>query len=510
MKKIIVGMGTCGLSAGAQAVYDRLEELVAENPDNCELHITGCIGMCFREPLVEINDGNSRVIYGGVNAKTAEQIMTSHVLNGQRVEDDNLVYFQESDGATGGQEAPYLDLQERIVLRNCGNIDPESIEEYIAVGGYDGARKALLDMSPEEIIDEVKESGLRGRGGAGFPTGLKWGFCAGYDADQKYVVCNADEGDPGAFMDRSVLEGDPTPCWRAWPSSAPTPSAPPSAYIYCRAEYPLAIKRLEHRHRCRPRARASWARTSWAPDSISTSRSRKGAGAFVCGEETALFASIEGQRGMPRIRPPFPAEAGLWQKPTNNNNVETYANVPWIVQQRRRRLQGPTAPRRARAPRSSPWPARSSAAAWWRCPWASPSRAPLRHRRRHPGRRRVQGRADGRPLGRLHPRDQARHPGGLREHAQDRRHHGLRRHGGHGRDHLHGGRGPLLPRLHPEGELRQVHLLPYRHPAHARDPGAHHRAAKGKDEDIDKLKSWRCKIKEASLCGLGRPRPTRC
>jgi NADH-quinone oxidoreductase subunit F len=331
MKKIIVGMGTCGLSAGAQAVYDRLEELVAENPDNCELHITGCIGMCFREPLVEINDGNSRVIYGGVNAKTAEQIMTSHVLNGQRVEDDNLVYFQESDGATGGQEAPYLDLQERIVLRNCGNIDPESIEEYIAVGGYDGARKALLDMSPEEIIDEVKESGLRGRGGAGFPTGLKWGFCAGYDADQKYVVCNADEGDPGAFMDRSVLEGDPHSVLEGMIVCAKAIGAT-FGYIYCRAEYPLAIKRLELALDA-ARAKGFLGKNIMDSGFDFDMKVKQGAGAFVCGEETALFASIEGQRGMPRIRPPFPAEAGLWQKPTNNNNVETYANVPWIISQ---------------------------------------------------------------------------------------------------------------------------------------------------------------------------------
>ncbi len=331
MKKIIVGMGTCGLSAGAQAVYDRLEQLAAEHPDRCELHITGCIGMCFREPLVEINDGKSRVIYGGVNPKSAEQIMTSHVLNDQRVEDGNLVYVIEEDGATGGEEATYLDLQERIVLRNCGNIDPESIDEYLAAGGYEGARKALLDMTPEQIIDEVKASGLRGRGGAGFPTGLKWSFAAGYDGEQKYVVCNADEGDPGAFMDRSVLEGDPHAvlegmiiCARAIGGTF--------GYIYCRAEYPLAIKRLEI-------ALAAAREKGYLGKNIMGSgfdfdmKVKQGAGAFVCGEETALFASIEGQRGMPRIRPPFPAEAGLWQKPTNNNNVETYANIPWIISQ---------------------------------------------------------------------------------------------------------------------------------------------------------------------------------
>nr|MEE4268742.1 NADH-quinone oxidoreductase subunit NuoF [Candidatus Krumholzibacteria bacterium] len=321
MKKLIVGMGTCGLSAGAQAVYDRLGELVAEYPDQCELGITGCIGMCFREPLVEVNDGKSRVIYGGVDTKAAEQIVLKHVLNDERIVDENLVYAIEEDASTLGDEAQYIDLQERIVLRNCGNIDPESIDEYIATGGYEGARKALLDLTPDQVIQEVKDSGLRGRGGAGFPTGLKWSFCAGYDGDQKYVVCNADEGDPGAFMDRALLEGMIV-CAKAIGATF--------GYIYCRAEYPLAIKRLEL-------ALAAAREKGFLGKDIMGSgfdfdmKIKQGAGAFVCGEETALFASIEGQRGMPRIRPPFPAEAGLWQKPTNNNNVETYANIPWIM-----------------------------------------------------------------------------------------------------------------------------------------------------------------------------------
>jgi len=329
MKRIIVGMGTCGLSAGAQAVYNRLEELVADNPDACVLSKTGCIGMCYREPLVEIDDGDNRVIYGGVTAKTAEDIVERHVLKDERIADESLVYAIAGDGQTAGSEAPFLDLQERIVLRNCGSIDPESIEDYVAAGGYAGLKKALLDLSPDAIIQEIKDSGLRGRGGAGFPTGLKWSFCAGYEADQKYVVCNADEGDPGAFMDRSVLEGDPHSvlegmiiCGKAINASF--------GYIYCRAEYPLAIHRLEI-------ALAAAREAGYLGKNILGSgfdfdmKIKQGAGAFVCGEETALFASIEGQRGMPRIRPPFPAEKGLWQKPTNNNNVETYANVPWIL-----------------------------------------------------------------------------------------------------------------------------------------------------------------------------------
>ncbi len=335
MKKIIVGMGTCGLSAGAQVVFDRLTELVAEvntdNPGSCELGITGCIGMCFREPLVEVDDGQGRVIYGGVDAKNVEEIVRRHIVDGQRIEDDNLVYRMETDGSTGGSEAVYLDLQQRIVLRNCGNIDPENIDHYIAAGGYEGVHRALHDMTAEEVIDEVKNSGLRGRGGAGFPTGLKWSFCAGYQGDQKYVVCNADEGDPGAFMDRSVLEGDPHSVLEGMIICAKAIGGT-FGYIYCRAEYPLAIKRLEIALSA-ARERGFLGKNIMGSGFDFDMKIKQGAGAFVCGEETALFASIEGQRGMPRIRPPFPAEAGLWQKPTNNNNVETFANIPWILSQ---------------------------------------------------------------------------------------------------------------------------------------------------------------------------------
>ncbi|MCK4671622.1 MAG: NADH-quinone oxidoreductase subunit NuoF [Candidatus Aegiribacteria sp.] len=330
MKTIVVGMGTCGLSAGARIVFEKLEELTDANPDISRLTISGCIGMCYREPLVEIRDGESRVFYGGVTTESAEMIFASHVLNNERIEDDNLVYIIERDGSTSGSEAEFLDLQERIVLRNCGTINPESISDYVETGGYESLEKILFKMSPEEIIQEVKNSGLRGRGGAGFPTGLKWSFAASNEADRKYVVCNADEGDPGAFMDRSVLEGDPHSvlegmiiCARAIRANY--------GYIYCRAEYPLAIHRLEI-------ALSEAREKGYLGEDILGSgfnfdiKIKQGAGAFVCGEETALFASIEGERGMPRIRPPFPAEKGLWQKPTNNNNVETYANIPWIIE----------------------------------------------------------------------------------------------------------------------------------------------------------------------------------
>jgi NADH-quinone oxidoreductase subunit F len=328
MKKIIIGMGTCGMSAGAQQVYDRMQEILSKNPGTFALSRTGCIGMCYREPLLEVREGDTRTIYGQVTPETAAGIFDSHVVKG-KVFDGNVVYSLDGKGGDGGTEADFLRQQKRIVLRNCGTIDPESIEEYEAAGGYKALEKALCGMKPEEIVEEIKASGLRGRGGAGFPTGLKWSFAASYKADKKYVVCNADEGDPGAFMDRSVLESDPHAvlegmiiCGKAIGSDF--------GYIYCRAEYPMAIRRLNIA------IEAARGKGYLGKDILGTGfdfdiKIKQGAGAFVCGEETALFASIEGQRGMPRIRPPFPAEKGLWQKPTNNNNVETYANVPWII-----------------------------------------------------------------------------------------------------------------------------------------------------------------------------------
>ncbi|MDD3643048.1 MAG: NADH-quinone oxidoreductase subunit NuoF [Candidatus Krumholzibacteria bacterium] len=326
--QVIVGMGTCGLSAGARQVHDALSALLAEHPGSFELSGTGCIGMCYREPLVEVREKGRRTIYGGVTPELAAEIFERHVRGGDVLEEN--VALNIADGEIeGGQEQGFQILQRKIVLRNCGTIDPESIGEYEGSGGYKALRKALLEMQPGEIIEEVKKSGLRGRGGAGFPTGLKWSFAARYEADRKYIVCNADEGDPGAFMDRSVLEGDPHSviegmiiCARAIGASY--------GYIYCRAEYPLAIRRLTI-------ALEAARKNGYLGSDILGSgfdfdvKIKQGAGAFVCGEETALFASIEGKRGMPRIRPPFPAEKGLWGKPTNNNNVETYANIPWII-----------------------------------------------------------------------------------------------------------------------------------------------------------------------------------
>jgi NADH-quinone oxidoreductase subunit F len=275
-----------------------------------------------------VREPGRRTIYGEVTPDRASDIWSRHVLGGEVIADWVVKSFEEG-GADGGSEGPFLARQRRIVLRNCGTIDPESIDEYEAAGGYSALRKALTEMTPQGIVDVIKSSGLRGRGGAGFPTGMKWSFAAANPGPVKYIVCNADEGDPGAFMDRSVLESDPHSVIEGMIIAARAIGGT-SGYIYCRAEYPLAIKRLTIA------LQAARARGYLGDDILGSGMSfdmkiKQGAGAFVCGEETALFASIEGERGMPSIRPPFPAEKGLWQKPTNNNNVETYANVPWII-----------------------------------------------------------------------------------------------------------------------------------------------------------------------------------
>ena len=328
MKRILVGMGTCGLSAGARSVHQKLAELLAAHPGLAELAITGCIGMCYREPLVEVRENGRRVIYGDVTPERAAEIVRRHLMAGEIIT-EQVIYQLTDETADSGSELDFMQPQERIVLRNCGTIDPESLEEYEARGGYQALTRALREMQPTEIISEIKESGLRGRGGGGFPTGIKWSLAAAQSGDVKYVVCNADEGDPGAFMDRSVLEGDPHAILEGMIICAQAIGGV-FGYIYCRAEYPLAIQRLEIALTA-AREKGYLGRGILGSDLNFEIKIKQGAGAFVCGEETALFASIEGERGMPRIRPPFPAEKGLWQKPTNNNNVETYANVPWII-----------------------------------------------------------------------------------------------------------------------------------------------------------------------------------
>jgi NADH-quinone oxidoreductase subunit F len=311
-------MGSCGLAAGGQKVYQRFEELLGSGDHGASLKKTGCIGMCHAEVLVEVREeGTESVFYGNVTPEKADAIFESHVKNGKIAAE-----FVFDAAASGAQ-------QKRIVLRNSGVIDPDNLDEYLARQGYKALEKALTSMTREEVVATVADAGLRGRGGAGFPTGTKWKFAAGYRDEHKYIICNADEGDPGAFMDRSVLESDPHSVLEGMAIAAYAIGAD-AGYIYVRAEYPEAIKHLKH-------AIAEATARGFLGDDIFGKgfkfniRLKEGAGAFVCGEETALIASIEGKRGMPRVRPPFPVESGLWGHPTCINNVETLANVAWII-----------------------------------------------------------------------------------------------------------------------------------------------------------------------------------
>ncbi|MHB0877021.1 MAG: NADH-quinone oxidoreductase subunit NuoF [Anaerolineae bacterium] len=323
--QILVGLGACGVAAGARRTMEELRRGIAERGLDVDLSISGCMGMCYREPLVEVRrPGTTSVVYMEVTADRVPRLLDEAVVAGTVIEE----WVGRSE-ALACPEDSFFAKQHRIVLRNCGIINPESIDDYLARGGYEALRKALTTMTPAQVIDEVKASGLRGRGGAGFPTGVKWGLAAGVPGDTKYIICNADEGDPGAFMDRSVLESDPHSVLEGMIIGGYAIGAH-QAYIYCRAEYPVAIHRLGI-------AIAQAVERGYLGDDVFGTgfafhiQVKEGAGAFVCGEETALMASIEGRRGMPRLRPPFPAVQGLWKKPTNINNVETFANVSWII-----------------------------------------------------------------------------------------------------------------------------------------------------------------------------------
>jgi len=318
MQAVRVGLGSCGIAAGGLAVQRRFQELLGPGDAGVTLQETGCIGLCHREVLVEIvEDGRRRTLYGEMAPDRVDRIVTDH-LRGGRVVGEWVV---DREGLLAGQR--------RIVLRNCGEIAPSSIEEYRARGGYRALSQAVTAMTPAEVIEVVADSGLRGRGGAGFPTGTKWRLAQAAKADRKFIICNADEGDPGAFMDRSVLESDPHSVLEGMAIAGYAIGAG-EGIVYVRAEYPLAIRRL------REAVASAREMGLLGPDLLDSGfsfsiRLKEGAGAFVCGEETALIASIEGRRGMPRVRPPFPTEAGLWGFPTCINNVETFANVPWIL-----------------------------------------------------------------------------------------------------------------------------------------------------------------------------------
>jgi len=319
--KIKVGLGSCGIAAGGRKVLSTLQKEAKKHGLTVEIEETGCIGMCFFEPIVDIETDDGTYSYGFVNEEIAKDIIEKHVIDGEVLE-DNIIYTSE-------KPAEYIAKQHKIALENCGIINPEKIEEYEEKGGYKGIEIALKEMTKERVIKEIKESGLRGRGGAGFPTWFKWDAALKSQGNQKYMVCNADEGDPGAFMDRSILEGDPHRLIEGMLIGGYAIGAS-EGIIYCRAEYPLAIERLEIAMD-QARDKNYLGENILGTDFTFNLRIKKGAGAFVCGEETALIESLEGKRGMPRLKPPFPAQSGYWREPTNINNVETLANVPWII-----------------------------------------------------------------------------------------------------------------------------------------------------------------------------------
>ena len=311
--KITVGKGSCGIAAGAAEVFDVLEKGLRDFA--CELAVVGCIGMCYLEPIVNVDDK----IFVKVDAKGAEEIL-------------KLVRGEENSAeqyAIPREDLDNLRAQVRVALQNCGVINPEDIGEYLAREGYAAAKKCITELTPEEVIAEVKASGIGGRGGAGFPAWFKWNAARSSPGEKKYVICNADEGDPGAFMDRAVIEGDPHAVIEGMMIGAYAIGAH-EGIVYVRAEYPLAILRLEYALR-QAREKGLLGKNIFDSDFNFDIRIKAGAGAFVCGEETALIASLEGERGMPRLKPPFPAQKGYWGKPSNINNVETYANIPWIM-----------------------------------------------------------------------------------------------------------------------------------------------------------------------------------
>lgn len=316
--RIVVGEGSCGIAAGAERVR---QALLRQELAGASVGITGCIGMCFLEPIVDLvdDDGTLRRLVR-VTPEDAPKI-AEYV----RTKDESVLASLEITD----EDAQFLRKQTRIALRRCGRIDPESLDEYLASEGYTALRKAVGELTPEQVIEIVKVSGLAGRGGAGFPTWFKWNAARQSPGEEKYLICNADEGDPGAFMDRAVIESDPHSLIEGMLIAAYAIGAK-HAVVYVRAEYPLAIKRLE-------KAIAQATEAGYLGENIFASgfscdmTIKAGAGAFVCGEETALIESLEGHRGMPRLKPPFPAQSGYWHKPSNINNVETFANVAWIL-----------------------------------------------------------------------------------------------------------------------------------------------------------------------------------
>ncbi len=328
---ILCCAGTGCTASHSKQIFDNFKECIQKYDLKDEIKViqTGCFGLCQKGPIVAIYP--DKIYYSHVLPDDVEKIVTEHLLQGRVVKDLELYDIdpETNEKILNIDKIKFYEKQQRIALRNCGKIDPENINEYIAMHGYEALGKVLTTMTPQEVIDEMKASGLRGRGGAGFPTGLKWQFEKDQVSDDKYVICNADEGDPGAFMDRSILEGDPHAIIEGMAIMAYAVGAK-TGYVYIRAEYPIAVHRLKVAIK-QAKELNLLGEHIFGTDFSFDLEIRLGAGAFVCGEETALIASIEGKRGMPSPKPPFPAVKGVWGKPTSINNVETLANVAQIM-----------------------------------------------------------------------------------------------------------------------------------------------------------------------------------
>ena len=326
---VLVCGGTGCTASQSNEIMKQFEKLFADNNIENEVKVvkTGCFGLCEKGPIVVVYPEGAT--YSRVTPEDVKEIVEEHLVKGRIVKKLLLGDKEAEDVSKALEDVGFFKRQHRIALRNCGVINPENIDEYIAKDGYRALGKAVTEMTPTQIIDTIKKSGLRGRGGGGFPTGLKWEFASKSQADQKYVCCNADEGDPGAFMDRSILEGDPHSLLEAMAIAGYAIGAD-QGYIYVRAEYPIAVTRLKIALQ-QAKDYGLLGKNIFGTDFSFDIEIRLGAGAFVCGEETALMTSVEGKRGEPRPRPPFPAHKGLWQKPTILNNVETYANIPAIL-----------------------------------------------------------------------------------------------------------------------------------------------------------------------------------
>ena len=474
-KQVLICAGTGCIAGGSLDIYDYLKEACAKRgiqvqvgllhedgeveapAKGKELHLkkSGCHGFCEMGPLLQIEpDG---ILYTHVQVSDCDEIIDKTLLKGELVE--RLLY--QLDGVTYAkhEEIPFYKKQHRVVLENCGTTDAEDIDEYIARDGYAAFEKALFEMTGEEICKEISDSGLRGRGGGGFPAGRKWESVRKQPPGKKYVVCNGDEGDPGAFMDRSIMEGNPHSIIEGM-LIAGVAAGSDEGYIYVRAEYPLAVSRLKT-------AIAKAEEMGFLGDHIMGTdfsfhlHVNRGAGAFVCGEGSALTASIEGNRGMPRVKPPRTVEKGLWARPTVLNNVETFSNVPLIIR------KGSAWYRSIGTEKS---PGTKAFALTGNVVNTGLIEVPMGTTK---GRQEVQGGADRRPLRRLPHRGAPGHAHGLRLPEKGGGHDRLRRSGGHGRGHLHGGGGPVLHELHPERVLRQVRPLPGGHPPHAGDPHPH-------------------------------------